>query len=308
MLRSFIRFYLLPGLMLLAALALAACATTVSALSGGLGDPPATATPTPLQPVLPTLTFTPVPTPTLTPEPSPTACREMRGSVQRLELETEQLSRPLAFRLYLPPCYDAGRSGGYPLLILLHGQSASDELWDSLGADETADALITAGQAAPFLIAMPYEEYYLMDMRQSTFPDAIVQSLVPWIDAHYNTCAQRECRAIGGISRGAIWAVRLGFMHWDVFSIVGAHSYPGNYYNFSAWLQDIPQDAVPRVYADIGQWDPYVEDATQLNALLEGYDIPHEWHLNPGTHNEEYWSSHVEEYLRWYTSTWKETP
>ena len=32
--------------------------------------------------------------------------------------------------------------------------------------------------------------------------------------------------------------------------------------------------------------------------------ILHEWYINPGYHDEAYWSKHVEEYLKWYASGW----
>jgi enterochelin esterase-like enzyme len=41
-----------------------------------------------------------------------------------------------------------------------------------------------------------------------------------------------------------------------------------------------------------------------FHELLDQLEIPHEWQLNPGNHTEDYWSSHVEEYLRWYAAPW----
>ena len=32
--------------------------------------------------------------------------------------------------------------------------------------------------------------------------------------------------------------------------------------------------------------------------------FPHEWYLFNGTHDEAYWSAHVEDYLEWYTRPW----
>ena len=38
--------------------------------------------------------------------------------------------------------------------------------------------------------------------------------------------------------------------------------------------------------------------------LLVEKDIPHEFYVLPGIHEEEYWSAHVEEYIRFYTLEW----
>ena len=56
---------------------------------------------------------------------------------------------------------------------------------------------------------------------------------------------------------------------------------------------------------DIGASDPnLMQAATWLEGLLTKYDLPHEWHMFTGEHEEEYWQAHVEDYLRWYTKDW----
>ena len=34
--------------------------------------------------------------------------------------------------------------------------------------------------------------------------------------------------------------------------------------------------------------------------------VPHEWYLFNGTHEEAYWSAHVNDCLTWYVQPWKE--
>jgi len=55
---------------------------------------------------------------------------------------------------------------------------------------------------------------------------------------------------------------------------------------------------------DTGDLDTYLSATKQFVELVEKYGLPHEWHLNSGAHNEEYWAAHVEEYLRWYAADW----
>lgn len=261
---------------------------------------------TPLPSATPSPSPTPEPAPEPTPAKDPPGCTEAHGRVERRQIASELLGKPLYFRLYLPPCYDPAFAQGYPALYLLHGQSSDDDQWQRLGAVETADDLITSGQAAPFLIVMPFEEYYLMDIDQSNFGRALVETLIPWIDQSYNTCTGRECRAIGGISRGATWAILLAFPNWELFSAVGAHSPPifGYPNALLQWVRRIPEGQMPRVFIDIGTLDRFLTTATQFQDLLTRYKVPHEWHLLPGTHNEEYWRGNIEYYLRWYTKVW----
>jgi len=260
-----------------------------------------TATPQP-----PSSTPTLLPSPTLTPPPA--GCEEQHGSVNRQSIDSKLLPKPLFYQLYLPPCYDAKKANGYPLLILMHGQLFTDDQWVRLGVPTTADTLILSGQVSPFIVAMPYEEYSLINPYESKFGESVVEELVPWLDANYNTCAKKQCRAIGGLSRGAAWAMHEGLIHWDVFGAIGGHSMPpftGDPSYLPLWLRNIPSGQIPLIYMDIGDKDVYLPYASNWDKLLTYYKVPHEFYINAGQHNEAYWSAHVEDYLVWYASHWQ---
>jgi hypothetical protein len=70
------------------------------------------------------------------------------------------------------------------------------------------------------------------------------------------------------------------------------------------WLAAVPAGSMPRLYLDIGSDDGGLANALVLENMLTAADFPHEWHLNIGSHDEAYWSRHVEEYLRWYAAGW----
>src|ERR671936_2052724 len=56
------------------------------------------------------------------------------------------------------------------------------------------------------------------------FEDVVLKDLIPMIDSTYRTVADREHRAIAGLSMGAGQALRIGLTHLDTFSVVGAFS------------------------------------------------------------------------------------
>ena len=260
----------------------------------------------------PNPTDPPTPSPTLTslPSPSPTleACEETSGKLERLQVRVEFFSKPVFFQLYLPSCYSPTAAGRYPVLFLLHGQNFTDEQWIRLGIVDTANRLIAAKEIPPFILVLPYEEYGLQDPAESSFGQIVTEGLLPWVNEHYNTCTDRECRAIGGVSRGAGWAVRLGFTDWQQFGAVGAHSlayFWGDNVMLRQWTRQIPAGQMPRIYMDIGDADRYLPFASEFEALLTQYQVPHTWLVNQGKHDEDYWQAHIEEYLRWYTLPWK---
>ena len=111
--------------------------------------------------------------------------------------------------IYLPPCYDERIEINYPVLYLLHGQTYTDDQWIRLGVPNILDNLIHSGESQPFIIVFPDDRYWNLPAGPG-FGERLVDSLIPYIDQTYRTLPDRNHRAIGGMSRGAGWALRLG--------------------------------------------------------------------------------------------------
>jgi enterochelin esterase-like enzyme len=174
--------------------------------------------------------------------------------------------------------------------------------------DETADRLIAAEEIPPLIIVMPRDRVWSQPT-EDAFGQAVAEVLLPRIDEEYRTIPEREFRAVGGLSRGAGWALHLGFSYWESFATIGMHSLPvfwTDLPHIRTWLDAIPSDALPRIYIDSPDQDrPQIARSTAwFEALLTERSIPHEWYLFPGYHEESYWEEHVEDYLRWYTREW----
>ncbi len=248
------------------------------------------------------------PTMTAAPSATPTSyCTETRSRFEFHEIQTELMTHPLSLRVYLPPCYDFDNQVRYPVLYYLHGQSFNDDQWDRLEADETLDALIAAGEVEPFIIVMPKESNYMIDQWTSKYGPALAEELVPWIDAQYRTIADRDHRAIGGLSRGAAWAMRIGLIYWETFGTIGGHSlapFRGDFNESPFWFWEIPEDQKPRIWIDAGTMDFMHDPARVFADRLEEYEMPYEWHVFDGAHVESYWSANVETYLKWYAESW----
>ena len=236
-----------------------------------------------------------------------TQCTES-GHVERYQIDSVLLNGELYFSVYFPPCYSEVKSGGYSVLYALHGQNFDDKMWTDLGAAENADTLILNGAAEPFLIVMPYEEFFFREAEGNGFPRALTEEIIPWVDGNLNVCIEKTCRAIGGLSRGASWAIRIGLAEWDFFGLIGAHSLPtfkGDIGSLPEWLGEIPNGEEPRIYLDTGRFDQEVKNAYRFENVLNEKGIPHEWHLNEGRHNEVYWEEQMETYIRWYAAGWE---
>ena len=237
------------------------------------------------------------------------SCLVVGGAIEQHTLASEFLDKALAFRVYTPPCYTHHAEESYPVLYLIHGQTYNEDQLDRLGADEAADALIAAGDLAPFIIVMPADASHYTQPAASGFDEAIVEELIPWVDLNYRTLADRAHRAVGGLSRGASWAIHLALTHLELFGALGGHSPPvfqEDAPKMRDWLDKLTPRLALRIWLDIGNRDQraILDSAIWFESLLNERALPHEWSLFNGNHNEDYWSSHVELYLRWYAAEW----
>lgn len=278
---------------------LSACSPSETPIPTPTPRPP-TSTP---EPTAIPATFTPSP-PTETSTPTPLACLTQPGRLRDETLETTD--PPQAYFIYLPPCYNEKTDQRYPVLYLLHGQTYTADQWIRLGAVDTLDSLILSGEAQPFIIVFPDDRYWNLPPGAG-FGQRLVDNLIPYIDSTYRTIPDRNHRAIGGLSRGGGWALRLGFTRWDLFSIIGLHSpavLQGDASQIAKWIDGIPPAYRPSLFMDIGERDQEWRMAVAIEAQFTENGLAHEWRLYSGTHTEEYWSAHVEEYIRWYAEQW----
>jgi len=253
-----------------------------------------------------TITLTPEfiqssPAPTVPPSLYPALTATPQGAsvgvVERVQLDARCGEQSLTFSVYLPPNYAASQEDHFPVLYLLHGLLLTDQQWIDLGVAEAADRLIQEGESAPFIIVMPWEQ------RGVSFESCLVDQLIPHIDSTYRT---QGTRAIGGLSRGGGWAIRIGLHYPSFFDAIGLHS-PANFTTapyFDYWLDEAGWDRLPRIWIDIGDRDTLLPSTQALVTDLDLLGIPYELHVQPGDHVAEYWAANVVDYLKWYAVSW----
>jgi enterochelin esterase-like enzyme len=297
-------FRRLAGFSLLFGLLLPGCASPLPV------SPPDTPVPATARPAI-----NPIPTQTiafLTPtapkaSSTPAGCRETTGSLEKDVIATTLLDKPMRYNVYLPPCYSTMQPRRYPVLYLLHGQNYDEEQWLRLGVASTLDRLIASGEVAPFIVVMPFD-YSFKQPTEYKFEEAFTQLLIPQIEINYRTFKAASQRAIGGLSRGGAWAIRLGTRHPELFGAIGGHS-PSIFYadmqTLPIRLLKIPAEQFPRLWLDAGDSDSEYQTVVSFEQFLSKHNLPHEWHGYVGWHDETYWSAHVDEYLRWYAEEWK---
>jgi enterochelin esterase-like enzyme len=138
--------------------------------------------------------------------------------------------RPEQYDLYLPPGYDtpANRPRRYPVLYLLHGAPGQPGDWiHGMHVHVLEDQGVASGTVPPMIIVMPdgnggvwRDSQYVNTVGGFRAEDLITHDVVRYIDAHYRTIADRQARAIAGISEGGYGAMNLGLKHVAEFGTI----------------------------------------------------------------------------------------
>lgn len=240
---------------------------------------------------------------------------------------SQALGRTMSYIIYLPPGYDSNTTTRYPVLYMLHGIGSDNTEWVRYGLIGWADELMRANMIKPFIIVLPNgEQSYWVDQANGgpKWGAYTAQDVVAEVDSHYRTIADRSSRAIGGISMGGHAALQLAINYPGVFGIAGAHSpslHPydsaPSFFGDEAWFEAHdpshlftahPEIArTVKLWVDVGSQDAWLPIVNSFHRQLQSEDIPHQWHIFQGDtltggHTGEYWSTHIPDYLRFYSS------
>jgi enterochelin esterase-like enzyme len=127
--------------------------------------------------------------------------------------------------VYVPPNFDP--AARYPVVYLLHGLPGGPvEYIGSLDLAAVADAAISAGTLKPFIAVIPAAAANARYAGEwaGTWEQAVVDQIVPWVDAHLPTIRTASGRVIAGLSAGGYGAVDIALRHPTVFGEVESWS------------------------------------------------------------------------------------
>ncbi len=128
--------------------------------------------------------------------------------------------------VYLPPTYDGKKK--FPVLYLQHGWGEDETAWSRQGhANLIMDNLIAEGKCEPFIIVMTYgmtnEAKFgtIGSFKVDNFQKVLVDELVPYIDSHFKTKANKDNRAMAGLSMGGMETKAITLARPEVFGYYG---------------------------------------------------------------------------------------
>lgn len=150
------------------------------------------------------------------------------GKVQQVLFWSESTQETKRAFVYTPPMYDKNKKEKYPVLYLQHGWGEDETAWSNQGhANLIMDNLIAEGKAEPFIIVMTYGMTNgvrfggLGGFNFKDFETVLVDELVPYIDANFRTRADKNHRAMAGLSMGGMETKNITLARPEVFGYYG---------------------------------------------------------------------------------------
>ncbi len=234
------------------------------------------------------------------------------AEIRKITIPSKALQREASATIVLPDNYGNGEKK-YPVIYFLHGYGDNNTHW--------ANRIPIIPQLADelgFIAVCPdgkkswYFDSYTNPANR--FETHIAEEVVPYIDLHSRTIADRDHRAITGNSMGGHGALYLGSRHPELFSQIGSLSGGVNiaawtkHYDISEALGPYEQNVKrwedasilnmlpktkPGTYRNIliscGDQDFFLQDNRKLDEQLTKAGIEHTFTVTPGTHNWIYW-------------------
>ncbi len=293
---------------------LMALVCTVGVLSPQAADEPA-APPRRGMPPMPKTGPCPLPILPALPELKDTSFFEVRdvphGKVETVHCEN-LAGAEKRMHIYLPPGYDRNESTHYPVLYLNHGGGDDDSKWSDTGANgghaqNILDNLIAEGKAGPMIIVMPNTRGLASSEPPPVDSDddcskEYLQNIIPYVDSHYRTIADRDHRALAGLSMGGFVVMHTGLSHLDTFSELYVYSsghFPNSKAKFAERFKPLLEDPetnqkfnVPLYFA-AGETDIALKNCLANMAIINEAGLRNFWVLSTGGHEWANWRRYL---------------
>jgi len=238
--------------------------------------------------------------------PAPEGFNSPRDGIERGKLETvEYDSKTVGIKrkmlVYTPPGYS--RDATYPVLCLLHGIGGDETEWMKGGpANVILDNLYADKKALPMIVVMPngrasadpppanpfggnpFEAF-------AAFEGDLLKDVIPFIESHYAVRADREHRAIAGLSMGGGQSLNFGLGNLNTFAWVGGFSSAPNTKSARELIADpaAANKQLRLLWVSCGDRDGLMNISQPFHRALAEMKVSHIWHVDSGGHTFPVW-------------------
>jgi enterochelin esterase-like enzyme len=226
-----------------------------------------------------------------------------RGKLTTIEYDSTTVGIKRQAQVYTPPGYSTDQK--YPVLYLLHGIGGNEYEWTRGGvADVILDNLNTQKKIQPMLVVIPNgraaKEITARDPipKQgpafAAFEQDLLQDLIPYIEKNYPVKADRESRALAGLSMGGGQSLNFGLGNLDTFAWIGGFSSAPNTKSTKELIKDhaAATKQLRLLYLSCGDQDGLLRVTENVHKMLTDKQVPHEYRvIEKGKHDFAVWKS-----------------
>jgi enterochelin esterase family protein len=239
------------------------------------------------------------------------------GIIQSVAYTSKSLGTDRKMIVYTPPNYEKS-TDKYPVLYLLHGANSDETSWTTQGkAHVILDNLLADGKIKPMVVVMPFGYAFARPagagrgdaaenkQQREGFTRDFLEDVMPKAESSFRLYADRDHRAIAGLSLGGAQALAIGLTHTELFSRIagfspalGASNNPETGgVNFDTVLADpvAINSKVKVLWVSVGTEDTLYQSIVDYSALLSKHKIEHAFHVTGGAHTYAVWQRNLNE-------------
>jgi enterochelin esterase-like enzyme len=226
------------------------------------------------------------------------------GRLEMITYESKSVGTTRKMQVYTPPGYSTEKK--YPVLYLLHGLGGDETEWQRFAKPKILfDNLLAEGKVTPMIVVMPNGRAQKNDRAEgdvfrsapafAAFEEDLLKDVIPTIEARYSVQADREHRALAGLSMGGGQSLNFGLAHLDTFAWVGAFSAAPN---TKPPVQLVPDPERTKaklklLWLACGKKDNLIRISQGVHAYLKEKDVPHIWHVDGNAHDPTEWKNNL---------------
>lgn len=232
-----------------------------------------------------------------------------QGKLEMVEYDSRSVGNKRKALVYTPPGYSPETK--YPVLYLLHGIGGDEEEWRKGGHPEVIlDNLIAEHAAVPMIVVMPNGRAQPDDRPGPNamatapafgkFDKDLLGDLIPFIQTKYSVQADRESRALAGLSMGGGQSLNFGLANLDTFAWIGGFSSAPNTKQPADLVPD-PEKAtklLKLLYISCGNKDGLIRISQGVHNYLKEKNVPHTWHVDDHSHDFQHWRKGLYQFAR----------
>ena len=208
-----------------------------------------------------------------------------------MEYDSKSVNGKRKMQIYTPHGYS--KESKYPVFYLLHGAGDDETGWQMKGAANVIlDNLLAEKKIVPMIVVMPNGFASAPGAnRNEAFENDLLKDIIPYVETHYSVNADRQSRALAGLSMGGGQALRIGLGHPDAFAYVGGFSSAvGRQGNLIADPEATAKQ-LRLLWLSCGDTDRLMTANKAFHDSLDEMKVPHIWHVDSGAHSWPVWKN-----------------